>query len=287
VRRRKGVERKRPLSRWERSRTAIVSVALVTVLLGSIVLASGIRLAEMLFAQSPDAVASAEHLLGPIEDKGSLRRFADDLPPLLAVPKDLAPVIREAARAVGVDAVYLTAVAARESGFDPQAHAEGSSAVGLYQFTADTWLRVVKVFGDRYGLAPYAQQIAIGPDGQVSMPRGAARAALLKLRTDPRVSTLMAAELGRDNKARLEHILGRQVTPAETYIAHFLGVSQGAQIIVAARSSPRLAGVRLLPVAAGHNAAVFSPDGRDAGVADIVAGIDAYFDRQSLRLTRM
>jgi hypothetical protein len=275
-----------PMSRWERRRPAIVSVALVTVLAGGIVLAVSIRLTEMLFAPDHDQ-AIAEHLLRPLEERGSPLRFADDLPPIRSAPKNVSRAIHRASRIVGIDAEYLIAVAARESGFDPAARAGGSSAAGLYQFTADTWLRVVKVFGDRYGLAGYAQQITIDPSGQVSMPNAADRASLLLLRTDLRLSTLMAAELGRDNKMRLERLLGRRVTPGETYIAHFLGVSQGAQLIEAASASPRIAGAQLLPVAAQQNSAVFGPAGHDEAAADIVAKINAYFDRQIPRFTRL
>jgi Transglycosylase SLT domain len=281
-----GAKRKRrSASRWERHRSIIVANALVTVLLVSIVLAVGFRVTGLFVRSSNDAVA--EHLLRPIEEKGWRPQLAYDLPKIVSVPKEVSRAIHGAARTVGVDAVYLTAVAARESGFDPSAHAAGSTAAGLYQFTANTWLRVVKVFGDKYGLAEYARQIAVAPDGQVSLPDAAARAALLQLRNDPYLSALMAAELGRDNKARLERMLGRTVTPAEIYITHFLGLSGGAQMIEAARSSPQTAGASLLPAAAGRNSGVFGSADHAAAAGDIVARIDAYFDSQMPRLARM
>ena len=241
--RRGGAKRKRrPMSRWERHRSIIVANALVTVLLGSAVLAACLHLTDMLVTPSNDGVAVTEHLLRPIEEIGRRPQLADNLPDIVSVPKEVSRAIHAAASSVGVDAGYLTAVAARELGFDPSARAEGSTAAGLYQFTADTWLRVVKVFGDKYGLARYARQITVDADGQVSMANPVAKAKLLKLRTDPQLAALMAAELGQDNKVRLERVLGRRVTPAETYIAHFLGVSRGAQMIEAARLSPDVAG---------------------------------------------
>ena len=273
------------MSRWERHRSTIVATTLVTVLLGSVVLAACLRLTDMFVRPSSDPTAAAEHLLRPIEEKNW--HLADNLPDIVSVPKEVSRAIHAAASSVGVDAGYLTAVAARESGFDPAARADGSTAAGLYQFTADTWLRVVKVFGDKYGLARYARQITVDADGQVSMANGAAKAKLLKLRTDPQLAALMAAELGQDNKARLERVLGRRVTPAETYIAHFLGVSRGAQMIEAARLSPDVMGARLLPAVAGRNPGVFSPRGHDAAAGEIVARIDAYFDRQMPLLARM
>jgi hypothetical protein len=180
---------------------------------------------------------------------------------------------------VGVDATYMTAVAARESSFDPTVHAEGSSAIGLYQFTEDTWLRALKIFGVRHGLDELAQQITIDEYGDVSVRPGA-RAKLLQLRNDATLSALMAAELARDNKVRLERLLGRDVTPAETYLAHFLGVGQAARIIDAAHSKPHVSGARLLPAAARSNPAVFAPAGHAASAAAIVGKIEAYFSRE-------
>ncbi|HKW53361.1 MAG TPA: transglycosylase SLT domain-containing protein, partial [Stellaceae bacterium] len=187
--------------------------------------------------------------------------------------------IANATEVVGVDATYMTAVAARESSFDPTVHAEGSSATGLYQFTEDTWLRALKIFGVRHGLTELAQQITIDEYGDVSVRHGA-RAKLLQLRNDPTLSALMAAELARDNKARLERLLGRDVSPAETYLAHFLGVGQAARIIDAAHSKPHVSGARLLPAAARSNPGVFAPAGHAASAAAIVGKIEAYFSRE-------
>src|SRR6266849_2053524 len=170
-------------------------------------------------------------------------------------------------------------VAARESGFDPVVRAEGTTATGLYQFTEDTWLRALKIFGVRHGLTELAQQITIDEYGGVSV-RAGARAKLLQLRNDPKLSALMAAELARDNKARLERLLGRDVSPAETYLAHFLGVGQAARIIAAAHSKPHVSGARLLPAAARSNPAVFAPAGHAASAGAIVGKIEAYFSRE-------
>ncbi|HEY7247241.1 MAG TPA: hypothetical protein VH678_25495, partial [Xanthobacteraceae bacterium] len=181
---------------------------------------------------------------------------------------------------------YMTAVAARESSFDPTVHAETSSAAGLYQFTEDTWLRALKIFGVRHGLDALARQITIDEYGDVSVRHGA-RAKLLQLRNDPTLSALMAAELARDNKARLERLLGRDVSPAETYLAHFLGVGQAARIIVAAHSRPHVSGARLLPAAARSNPAVFAPAGHDASAAAIVGKIEAYFSHEASASARI
>jgi hypothetical protein len=259
----------------------------VVVFVGAVAFTLCIRLANLIFPTSGDRVAIAEHLLGPIEERGSPLRLADRLPAIVSMPKDVRQAIRHAARIVGVDPGYLAAVAARESGFDPTARAEGSTAAGLFQFTADTWLRVVKVFGERYGLADEARQITIDSEGRVSVANAEIRTRLLQRRDDPRLSALMAAELGQDNKARLERVLGRSVTPAETYIAHFLGFSEAARMIDGARAVTRVSGVELLPIAAARNPAVFAPAGQAASAQDVVARINAYFDQEVPRFARM
>jgi hypothetical protein len=247
------------------------------------------------FAAMPSA-AVIERLLLPVERAGrglAPSRLADALPPPVQRPPapEVRSAIRHAARSVGVDEGFLLAVAARESSFDPTARAATSSAVGLYQFTEDTWLRVVKAFGPRRGLARHAARITLDEDsGAVALPDAKARAALLRLRDDPRLSAELAAELAVDNAARLERLLGRPVSPAETYIAHFLGVAQAAQAIRAAESSPGAAAARLFPAAASRNPGVFRPralGGGDASVAELVGLIRLWFEREVPRLTRL
>jgi hypothetical protein len=200
------------------------------------------------------------------------------------VPAPVRQAIDKATRLVGVDGAYLMVVAARESRFDPEARAHRTSAMGLYQFTTATWLRAVKMFGARHGLGGYAALITIDDDGLVSMPRGADRRDLLRLRKDPELAALMAAELARDNTQRLERILGRTVTPAETYMAHLFGVMPAARIIGAAHSAPDVSGADLLPTAAHTNPHVFSAAGAPASAGDIVTRIGADFKHRAAQV---
>jgi hypothetical protein len=265
-----------------------IAEALVVALCGIVVVfgvRGGIRAVGTLFSSNDPIVG--ERLLLPVEQQGTRVWGAPGLPPIAAVPVDVRRAIRRAAREVGVDAGFLIAVAAKESSFDPAARAEGTTALGLYQFTADTWLRVVKVFGAKHGLGEEALAITVARDGSVAMPDDAARAALLARRTDRLLSALMAAELARDNAARLARMLNRDVTPAETYIAHFLGLSQAARLIVAADATPRVSGAALLPAAATHNGGIFNPSGHAASAAALVGEIDAYFTRHAPRFARM
>ena len=228
----------------------------------------------------------AERLLLAVEDSGS-EAPADLVPHAPAkVPPALRRTITDAALSVGVDRRYLLAVAARESSFDPAAYAQRTSAAGLYQFTEETWLRVVKVFGARHGLGDDAAAITLGPDGAVSMKRGPARERLMRLRFDPRIAAVMAAELARDNERRLAHVLGRPVTPAETYIAHFLGLNQAARMIEAAASEPHLSAAHIVPVAAAANPDVYRRTGHAASARRVVREIEAYFRDEVPRFER-
>jgi Transglycosylase SLT domain len=218
----------------------------------------------------------AERLLRGVESAGTGTPELLLARPPSTMPDDVRRAIAYAAETVGVNRLYLIAVAARESSFDSEAYAERTSAAGLYQFTEDTWLRVVKVFGPRHGLGAYALAITASDDGTVSLRPGALRRRLMRLRYDPGVSALMAAELARDNQQRLERLLGRKVTPAEIYIAHFLGLGQAARMIDAAASRPDMAAARLLPAAAESNPALF----HGTSAAAVVHAIEAYFRDQ-------
>jgi hypothetical protein len=205
---------------------------------------------------------------------------------ITGVDRKIQRAIQDATDEVGTDSTYLMVVAARESSFDPQKRAHRTSATGLYQFTTKTWLRSVRAFGERHGLAEYAKQIVVDEHGAVSMRNAAARARLMRLRADPRISALMAAELARDNEARLTHQLGRPVTPAEIYMAHLLGVNEAARVIATARSAPHTPGARLLPAAARANPDLFKPRGHIASAKAIVSKIGVHYQREELRFVQ-
>lgn len=243
-----------------------------------------------LLSSSLAGIAAAETPAAPplaLPEPDAARMRADKDGQLIAgVDEEVQRAIRNATRVVGIETSYLMVVAQRESSFDPRKHARQTTATGLYQFTAGTWLRLVRAFGARHGLGAYAEHIVLDRSGAVSMPDGALCSKLLRLRADPQVSALMAAELARDNQMRLMHILGREVTPAEVYMAHLLGVTQAARVIETAHSAPHTAGVQLLPTAARTNPGVFNPRGRVASAGAIVSTIKSSYQRQELRFVQ-
>ena len=163
--------------------------------------------------------------------------------------------VARAAQATGVDFRYLLAQAKLESSLDPSAHASGSSAAGLFQFTRGTWQRTLDQHGQAHGL------------GWAAGGGAAAQA----LRYDPDASALMAAELARDNGSALQAQLGRQPDAAELYLAHFLGASGAGRFLSALASDPGRSAAALLPDAAAANRAVFYGAGGARSVSEVMA----------------
>lgn len=150
----------------------------------------------------------------------------------------------------GVDFGYLYAQARLESGLNPDARAATSSARGLYQFTAATWLDMVRRHGAANGLGWAA-------DALNTSPGAGAKAAILDLRRDPQAAASMAAAFANDNRASLEAGLGRPATATDLYIAHFLGASGALKFLHAHAANPQAAGAGVAPAAAHANHAVF------------------------------
>lgn len=203
--------------------------------------------------------------------------------------------IANASRATSVDFNYLLAQAEVESAMNPNARAATSSATGLYQFIDNTWLSTVKKHGDRFGLSAMADDIAVTPSGGAHVADPARRAAILGLRNDPQVASLMAAGLAEDNRAHLTPILGRQPNHSELYLAHFLGAGGAGRFLSELQADPGQSAPSLFARPAAANRAIFySADGSPrslAQVMDVIGGkLDRALDRasgtQPERLTR-
>src|SRR5919112_239201 len=100
--------------------------------------------------------------------------------------------IRQGAERTGTGFDYLLATAQRESALDPGARARSSSATGLFQFIEQTWLGLVKSDGPRLGLAQQANAIQTRTDGTHAVSDPAARQAILSLRENPKVASVLA-----------------------------------------------------------------------------------------------
>jgi hypothetical protein len=187
--------------------------------------------------------------------------------------------IKNAAAKTGVDFSYLMQKAAQESGFNPTAKASTSSATGLFQFTGQTWLQMVKNNGAQYGLGAYSSQITTDASGHLSISDPATKKAILDLRNDPTISAEMAGELDKQNAASLQQNVGGTVGSTELYLAHFLGAGGANDFISAMRSNPNGSAAAVLPDAAAANSSVFySKTGQPRTLSQIYQHFAAKFD---------
>ena len=182
---------------------------------------------------------------------------------------DVMRAIRNAASATGADFDYLVKTARRESNFDADARARTSTATGLFQFTENTWLRMVDRYGAQHGLKVEADAISVS-GRKVQLNGEVSRADILALRNDPDLSARMAGELARENAGILEKKIGRAPTSAELSTAHFMGPRDAGRLINAARANTPGSAAEMFPSAAAANANIFrSADGARLSVAQL------------------
>jgi hypothetical protein len=179
--------------------------------------------------------------------------------------------VRLAAARTGVDFDYLLAQARVESGLNPDAAAATSSARGLYQFTAPTWLDTVRRHGAEHGLGRAADALA----GPITAET---RATILDLRRNSADSASMAAAFAQDNAAYLQRHLGRQPGATDLYLAHFLGPAGAVRFLTARAADPTASAAAAVPAAVASNMTVFvTPSGRSRSLAEV-------YDRFTARL---
>ena len=181
--------------------------------------------------------------------------------------------IQRASAATGVDFSFLLGAARRESGFNPAARAQGSSAAGLFQFVDQTWLGTLKQHGSKYGYARYADLIQQGSDGRFHVAGDEARRTVMDLKLDPHAASLMAGELASDHAAYLRGRMGRDPTSGELYAAHVLGPQGSARLIEAVRTNPQVTAASLFPDAAGANRGLFYREGHAVSAGELYANL--------------
>jgi hypothetical protein len=190
---------------------------------------------------------------------------------------DVLAALRAASTKTGLDFDYLLHTAMRESSLNVQAKSKTSSATGLFQFVDQTWLGLVKRFGERYGLGSYAASIQQGADGHFGVASPQTKSAILALRQDPELSALMAGEGAKQTKQSLECALGREVCGGELYAAHFFGPSGARHLIELKERNPDGRADLAFPQAAKANkSAFYHPDGTAKTVGEVYAwAVDA------------
>ncbi len=173
------------------------------------------------------------------------------------VDRDIVRYIREASDVSGISFDYMMAKAGHESRFEADAAAARSSAEGIYQFTADTWLQQMKLHGAKYGYAKLAGKIYRDGRGRYRVNDRNVRAEILSLRRSPRIAALLAAEFAKSNKKILEDQVGGEISPADLYLAHFMGPSGAVMLLRADKFTPHKLAADLFPDAAMANPPIF------------------------------
>ncbi|TXN69596.1 transglycosylase SLT domain-containing protein [Methylobacterium sp. WL6] len=207
----------------------------------------------------------------------------------VGVPRRIVDTILKAAAAAGVDPVYLMALADKESSFATDVKAQTSSAEGLFQFVTATWLEMIRDFGARYGLD--AEAAAVKGRGAAITVAAPMRDRVLSLRKDPYVAALMAAELIKRDRGRIEARVGRALTTSELYFAHFLGTSSAGRFLTMSADRPDEVAEREFRSAARANRALFTQKADKAAgkarrhltVAEVYDRIDGMIDRRLSR----
>ena len=195
-------------------------------------------------------------------------------------PMSVERAIANAAQQTSVDFDFLIAQAQVESAMDPRARARTSSATGLYQFIESTWLNTMQRHGERFGLGNIASQISVTGGGSAYVADPGTRAAILDLRNDPQIASLMAAGLAEDNRAHLAPILGRQPDHGELYLAHFLGAGGAGRFLSAMAQDPGQSAAALFRRPAAANRPVFfEASGRPRSLAGVMDYLSSRLER--------
>ena len=201
----------------------------------------------------------------------------------MRVPVWIVDTILRASKLTEADPVYMMALADKESSFLPGNKASTSSAVGLFQFISSTWLEAVRSFGPKHGLIAEAQAIE-GPTGKLNVANETMREHILRLRRNPYLSALMAAELMKRDKAKIETRLGRKLSRSEFYLSHFFGVDSASRFIALVDDTPKKSAPSAFPAAAKSNKSLFfAKDGkktRQLSVAEVYGKIDDMIDKR-------
>jgi hypothetical protein len=198
------------------------------------------------------------------------------------VPREIVDTILRAAAETNVDPVYLMALADKESSFSTTVRAATSSAEGLFQFLTATWLELIQSYGARHGLAAEAAVTGRGP--AITISNEATRTRVLRLRQDPYVAALMAGELITRDRGRIEQRIGRDLTTAELYFAHFLGTSSAGRFLALTSEKPDQVAKQVFKAAARANRSLFTEKAgrgrRGLTMAEVREKIGGMIDRR-------
>ncbi|AWN50157.1 hypothetical protein DK419_20860 [Methylobacterium terrae] len=175
------------------------------------------------------------------------------------------------------------ALADKESSFQPSVRAGTSSAEGLFQFLTGTWLELVRSFGAKHGFSAEADLVE-KRGGTLVVLKEADRRRVLALRRDPYAASLMAGEMMKRDRSRVEQRLGRDLTTTECYFAHFLGAASAGKFMELTAEKPHQPAQASFRAAAKANRSLFfRREGRKVRsltVAEVYDRLDGMIDQR-------
>ena len=143
------------------------------------------------------------------------------------------------------DVLRLIVLMVLSTGAGQLAHALDQRGASLPADTAravlvpeETWIAAIREEGARHGLEALSRRIFRTTSGYYYVPDDEDRAAILKLRQDPRLRTALAAACRQQAAGLLWTALGRRPTIAEQAIGDLLGPGNAARLIRTAEGSP-------------------------------------------------
>jgi len=187
----------------------------------------------------------------------------EQLAGLMVAGRPLSPEIidslKQASAATGVDFDFLVAQASAESGLRGAVHARQrhSSASGLFQFTAQTWLQMMRDHGAAYGYGDLSARITPAANGHLAVSDRVTEKQLLDLRKDVKLAGIMAGELAKQNAAALQTAFHRKANPAELHLAHLLGATGAIRFLRARAADAAQPAADVVPAAARQNPQLF------------------------------
>jgi peptidoglycan hydrolase-like protein with peptidoglycan-binding domain len=176
------------------------------------------------------------------------------------IGSDVLAAIQLGSTRTGVDFTFLMELAKVESNFNPTVRAQKSSATGLFQFTDNSWLEAIRIFGADYGLKDYATHVKLIDNvkhEQQQIARSPLQQEVLALRLNPRLSTLLAAENIKRNLQNLSYKTRRDPGRTDLYLSHFFGLTGALMFLKTLDEEPTAIAGDIFPGAAASNLGVF------------------------------
>ncbi|TLX16508.1 lytic transglycosylase domain-containing protein [Rhizobium sp. MHM7A] len=177
------------------------------------------------------------------------------------VPHNVLRDLARAAKDADFPTDYLFGIVEKESGFDCHAEPPSGSARGCMQVIDQTWLRLVKEYGAKYGLAEEAELVELTynkrkqPVYKVNDREEARR--ILDLRYDAYYAAALAVTDLKSAKSKIEKNLSARFNDDNLYLPHFMGEDRAEAALAAYKKQPNASASKIFHREARANPGMF------------------------------